>query len=457
MDKFLIEGGYPLEGRVTISGAKNAALPAMAAALLTDQRVILRNVPRVRDISTLRSLLEDLGADSSIAREDHGNRVEIEAQRLSEPVAPYDFVKQMRASILVLGPLLARFGRARVSLPGGCAIGLRPVNLHIKGLAKLGATLTIDHGYIEAHSDGLKAASIYFDTISVTGTENLMMAATLADGTTVLENAAREPEVQDLAALLVKMGASIEGAGTDRIVIQGVRRLHGAEHRIIPDRIETGTFLVAAAITGGRLTLANCSAPDQLTAVTAKLAEVGVQVDVGTPLAAARPGQAPALPSGHVGPPLGAAKPGQPPALPNGLEVQAPRRLRASDMTTKEYPGFPTDMQAQYMALMTQAEGSSVITETIFENRFLHALELARMGAEISVRGRRAEVKGRTPLSGANVQASDLRASASLVLAGLAAQGPTLIDRVYHIDRGYQRIEEKLNQVGAKIRRISEG
>jgi len=404
----------------------------MAAALLTNQRVVLRNVPRVRDISTLRSLLEDLGADSSIAHEDHGNRVEIEAGHLSDPVAPYDFVKQMRASILVLGPLLARFGRARVSLPGGCAIGLRPVNLHIKGLVRLGASITIDHGYIEARSDGLKAADFYFDTISVTGTENLMMAASLARGTTVLENAAREPEIQDLAALLNKMGASIEGAGSDRISIQGVGRLHGAEHRIIADRIETGTFLLAAAITGGHLTLANCSDPNQLNAVLAKLAEVGVQVK-------------------------------KPPSSPvegpeaNVLEVQASAPLRASDMTTQEYPGFPTDMQAQYMALMTQAEGSSVITETIFENRFLHALELARLGADITVSGRRAVVKGRTPLSGSNVQASDLRASASLVLAGLAAQGDTLIDRVYHIDRGYERIEEKLKKVGAHIRRVSEG
>jgi UDP-N-acetylglucosamine 1-carboxyvinyltransferase len=419
-------------GQVTISGAKNAALPAMTAALLTDQRVILRNIPRVRDISTLRSLMEDLGADSSIVREDHGNRVEIEARGLSEPVAPYDFVKQMRASILVLGPLLARFGRARVSLPGGCAIGLRPVNLHIKGLVKLGASIAIDHGYIEARADGLKGADFYFDTISVTGTENLMMAATLASGTTVLENAAREPEIQDLAALLNKMGASIEGAGSDRIVIQGVSRLHGAEHRIIPDRIETGTFLVAAAITGGQLTLTNCGDPSQLAAVTARLSEVGVLVK--------------RLPSSSV---EGLEA--------NALEVQAGGSLRASDMTTQEYPGFPTDMQAQYMALMTQAEGSSVITETIFENRFLHALELARMGADISVSGRRAVVKGRKPLSGTNVQASDLRASASLVLAGLAAQGETVIDRVYHIDRGYERIEEKLNKVGAKIRRVSEG
>jgi UDP-N-acetylglucosamine 1-carboxyvinyltransferase len=394
--------------------------------------VILRNVPRVRDISTLRSLLEDLGADSSIAREDHGNRVEIEARELGALVAAYDFVKQMRASILVLGPLLARFGRARVSLPGGCAIGLRPVNLHIKGLVRLGASITIDHGYIDARTAGLKGADFYFDTISVTGTENLMMAATLASGTTVLENAAREPEVQDLATLLNRMGARIDGAGSDRIVIQGVSRLRGAEHRIIPDRIETGTFLVAAAITGGRLMLTNSSDPGQLTAVTAKLEEVGVRIKK--------------LPSG----PTQASE-------ASVLEVQAGETLRASDMTTQEYPGFPTDMQAQFMALMTQAEGSSVITETIFENRFLHALELARMGADISVSGHRAVVKGRRPLSGTNVQASDLRASASLVLAGLAAQGETVIDRVYHIDRGYERIEEKLNKVGAKIRRVSEG
>jgi UDP-N-acetylglucosamine 1-carboxyvinyltransferase len=404
----------------------------MTAALLTDQRVILRNIPRVRDISTLRSLLEDLGADSSVARENHGNRLEIEARGLGEPVAPYDFVKQMRASILVLGPLLARFGHARVSLPGGCAIGLRPVNLHIKGLVKLGASIAIDHGYIEARTDGLKGTAYYFDTISVTGTENLMMAATLASGTTVLENAAQEPEVQDLAALLTKMGASIEGVGSDRIVIRGVTRLHGAEHRIIPDRIETGTFLVAAAITGGQLTLTDCGDPSQLAAITAKLSEVGVVVKK--------------LPTRLV---EGLEA--------NALEVRAGESLRAADMTTQEYPGFPTDMQAQYMALMTQAEGSSVITETIFENRFLHALELARMGADISVSGRRAVVKGRKPLSGTNVQASDLRASASLVLAGLAAQGETVIDRVYHIDRGYERIEEKLNKVGAKIRRISEG
>jgi UDP-N-acetylglucosamine 1-carboxyvinyltransferase len=428
MDKFQITGGRPLEGRVVISGAKNAALPALTAALLTDQRVVLHNIPRVRDISTLRSLLEDLGVDSSVTHEAHGNRVEIEARQLLNPVAPYELVKQMRASVLVLGPLVARFGQARVSLPGGCAIGVRPINLHLKGLEKLGATISFDHGYVTAQANGLRGTDFYFDTISVTGTENLMMAATLADGITVLENAAREPEVQDLADLLNKMGADIEGAGTHKIRIRGVARLHGATHTIISDRIEAGTFLTAAAITGGNLVLERCNA-ENLTAVLAKLDEAGVQIirhadnnSDGT----------------------------------DTLSVKAGSKLRALGVTTQEYPGFPTDMQAQYMSLMTQAEGSSVITETIFENRFMHALELARMGADISVNGRRAVVRGKTPLSGANIQASDLRASASLVLAGLAAEGETLIDRVYHIDRGYERIEEKLTQVGAKILRISE-
>ncbi|MBZ5670280.1 MAG: UDP-N-acetylglucosamine 1-carboxyvinyltransferase [Acidobacteriia bacterium] len=428
MDKFRIFGGRPLEGRVAISGAKNAALPAMTAALLTDQRVILNNLPRVRDISTLRSLLEDLGVDSSVTHEAHGNRIEIEARQLLNPVAPYELVKQMRASVLVLGPLVARFGHARVSLPGGCAIGVRPINLHLKGLAKLGATINFEHGYINARANGLRGTDFYFDTISVTGTENLMMAATLAEGVTVLENAAREPEVQDLANLLNKMGADIEGAGTEKIRIRGVRRLHGVEHSIIPDRIEAGTFLTAAAITGGELVVDRCD-PAHLTAVVAKLGEVGVQVR--------REG----------GPGSNGTQ---------ALTVKAGSKLQAGEVTTQEYPGFPTDMQAQYMALMTQAEGSSVITETIFENRFLHALELARMGADITVNGRRAVVLGRTPLSGAKIQASDLRASASLVLAGLAAEGETLIDRVYHIDRGYERIEEKLTQVGARISRISE-
>jgi len=422
MDRFLIEGGVRLAGRVDISGAKNAALPAMAAALLTEQRVVLRNVPRVRDIGTLRSLMEELGVDSSVVHEEHGNRVEIEARRLLNPLAPYELVKQMRASVLVLGPLLARFGHARVSLPGGCAIGARPINLHIRGLERMGARITIDHGYINARADGLKGTSFYFDTISVTGTENLMMAATLAQGETVLENCAREPEVVDLANLLIEMGARITGAGTPTISIHGVGSLHGADHVVIPDRIEAGTFLVAAGITKSHLVLERVE-PAHLTAVIAKLSEAGLSIRE---------------------------------LSPTELEVHRDGALRPADVTTHEYPGFPTDMQAQYMALMTQAEGSSVITETIFENRFLHALELARMGADITVNGRRAVVRGRTPLSGANVQASDLRASASLVLAGLAAEGETIIDRVYHIDRGYERIEEKLTKVGARIKRISE-
>jgi UDP-N-acetylglucosamine 1-carboxyvinyltransferase len=422
MDRFLIEGGKPLKGRVRISGAKNAALPAMAAALLTDQRVILRNVPRVRDISTLRSLLEELGVDSSVTHEEQGNRLEIEARQLLNPVAPYELVKQMRASVLVLGPLVARFGHARVSLPGGCAIGARPINLHLKGLETLGANIKIEHGYIEARAEGLKGANFYFDTVSVTGTENLLMAATLAAGQTVLENAAREPEVVDLAELLIRMGAHVEGAGTHKIVIHGVDRLRGADHTIIPDRIEAGTFLVAAAITGSHLILEQVE-PGHLTAVLAKLGEAGVKAS---------------------------------PSALRQVEVECTEPLRPADVVTQEYPGFPTDMQAQYMALMTQAEGSSVITETIFENRFLHALEIARMGADITVNGRRAVVRGKTLLSGANVQASDLRASASLVIAGLAAEGETLIDRVYHIDRGYERIEEKLTKVGAAIRRVSE-
>lgn len=417
-----------MEGRVVVSGAKNAALPALAAALLTNERVILHNVPRVRDISTMRSLLEDLGVDSSVTHEEHGNRIEIQARQLLNPVAPYELVKQMRASVLVLGPLVARFGQARVSLPGGCAIGVRPINLHLRGLEKLGASFNFDHGYVNARASGLRGAEFCFDTISVTGTENLMMAATLADGVTVLENAAREPEVQDLADLLNKMGAQISGAGTHRIEIRGVSRLHGAEHNIIPDRIEAGTFLIAAAITGGSLTIERCN-PEHLTALLAKMQEAG----------------APAVPVGDRG------SSGR-----HTLEIKAENKLRALDITTQEYPGFPTDMQAQYMALMTQASGSSVITEMIFENRFMHALELARMGAEISVNGRRAVVRGKTPLSGAKIQASDLRASASLVLAGLAAEGETLIDRVYHIDRGYERIEEKLTRVGAKILRVSE-
>ncbi len=422
MDRFLIQGGKPLEGRVTIGGAKNAALPAMAAALLTDETVVLHNVPRVRDIGTMRSLLDELGVDSAVTHDEAGNTVRIQARRLIDAQAPYELVKQMRASILVLGPLLARFGEARVSLPGGCAIGARPVNLHLKGLEKLGAAITLEHGYIHARARRLKGGVFYFDTVSVTGTENLMMAAVLAEGETVLENAAREPEVEDLAMLLAQMGASIEGVGTDRLRIRGVNALHGAEHRIIPDRIEAGTFLAAAGITGGCLILDHVE-PLHLTAVTTKLGELGVKITAR----------------------------GE-----RELEARGSQELRAADVTTQEYPGFPTDMQAQYMALATQAEGSSVVTETIFENRYLHALELMRMGADVRVEGQRATVRGRTPLSGAPVQASDLRASASLVLAALAATGETVIDRVYHIDRGYERIEEKLVKVGARIRRVSE-
>ena len=428
MDKFRIEGGRPLEGRVTIGGAKNAALPAMAAALLTGKRVVLRNIPRVRDILTMRSLLDEMGADSSIKGEKQGNRLVVQARKIPDPTAPYELVKQMRASVLVLGPLLARFGHTRVSLPGGCAIVARPINLQLKGLEKLGAKVTIEHGYVEARAERLKGDVFHFDTITVTGTENLMMAATLADGVTVLENAALEPEIEDLAALLNKMGSEIKGAGTPTIRIRGAGRLDGAEHRIIPDRIETGTFLAAAAVTRGHLILDGVE-PRHLTAVMAKLEEAGVEVRTTTKARG--------------------------PAGVQAIEVWGNQALRAADVTTQEYPGFPTDMQAQYMALATQSEGSSVITETIFENRYLHALELARMGADITVDGRRAVVRGPTVLSGAKVQASDLRASASLVLAALAAEGESVIDRVYHIDRGYERIEDKLKQVGARIQRVT--
>ena len=430
MDKFIIQGGKPVEGRIKISGAKNAALPAMAAALLTGDEVTLHNVPRVRDISTMRSLLDELGVDSSVTHAAHGNIVRISTPKLLNPVAPYELVKQMRASILVLGPLVARFGQAQVSLPGGCAIGARPVNLHLSGLEKLGTSVSIEHGYIQARADGLKGTTFYFDTISVTGTENLMMAAALAEGVTVLENAAREPEVQDLANLLIRMGAQIEGAGTSTLTIHGVTKLHGAEHTIIPDRIEAGTFIIAAAITGGKLTVERLE-PDHLGALLAKLGEAGVKFTAAP------------IPEGFPGP-------------WKNLVAESVDVLRGADAVTQEYPGFPTDMQAQYMALITQAEGSSVISETIFENRFTHALELARMGADIRVDGRRAVVRGKTKLTGANVQASDLRASASLVLAGLAAEGETIIDRVYHIDRGYERIEEKLAEAGARITRISD-
>jgi UDP-N-acetylglucosamine 1-carboxyvinyltransferase len=419
MDKLVIRGGNPLVGIIRVSGAKNAALPAMAAALLTEEPVILENIPQVRDIITERNLLASMGAEVELGYGRALHRTTICCRALSNDEASYELVKTMRASTLVLGPLVARTGHARVSLPGGCAIGARPIDLHIKGLEQLGAKITQEHGYIEARAERLKGGHIVFEKITVTGTEDLLMAATLADGETVLENCASEPEVVDLAALLTKMGAKIEGAGTRTIRVTGVEKLSGARHRIIPDRIEAGTFIIAAALTGGDLTISNCD-PKHLGALLGKLQECGVRVT----------------------------------ATADSVRVVTGGPLKSADIATEEYPGFPTDMQAQYMALATQANGSSVITENIFENRYMHAQELVRMGANIKIEGRRAVVRGKTQLSGAAVLASDLRASASLVLAALVADGETIIDRVYHIDRGYERIEEKLRAVGAKIRRI---
>ena len=421
MDKFVIRGGEPLLGTVRVSGAKNAALPCMAAALLTDQPVILENIPQVRDIQTTRNLLAAMGADVELGYGRAHHRTTIQCAKLATPEASYELVKTMRASTLVLGPLVARCGRAHVSLPGGCAIGARPIDLHIKGLERLGAKITQEHGYIEAKADRLKGAEIVFDKITVTGTEDLLMAATLAEGESVLQNCAREPEVADLADLLNKMGAQVEGAGTATIRVKGVSKLKGAKHRIIPDRIEAGTFIIAAALTGGDLNIAGCD-PSHLDALLDKLHAVGVKTK----------------------------------AAPDSVRVMGDNPLKGADMTTEEHPGFPTDCQAQYMALVTQAEGASVITENIFENRFMHAQELVRMGANIKIEGRRAVVRGKSPLSAAAVLASDLRASASLVLAALVADGETVIDRVYHIDRGYEHIEEKLKGVGAQIRRIGE-
>ncbi|HKA20354.1 MAG TPA: UDP-N-acetylglucosamine 1-carboxyvinyltransferase [Blastocatellia bacterium] len=417
MDKFRIAGGKALNGRIQISGAKNSALPCIAASLLTPETVTLHNLPYARDIITMRRLLEDLGCEVLMPEL---RTLKISSAAVDVFEAPYELVKTMRASVLALGPLLARFGEARVSLPGGCAIGQRPIDLHLMGFEKLGATVSIDGGDVVAKAKRLQGREIYFDKVTVTGTENLMMAASLADGVTILNNAAREPEIVDLAELLNKMGARIEGAGLSNIRIEGVERLEGAEHTIIPDRIETGTFVVAAAITGGQLEIVNCN-PQHLTAALDKLEETGVQID-----------------------------------RPNAfsIRVTAGDRLRASDVTTLAHPGFPTDMQAQYMALMTLAQGTSVITETIFENRFMHAAELLRMGARIRLNGRQAVIEGDNGLKGARVQASDLRASASLVLAGLAARGETVIDRVYHIDRGYEKIEEKLRSLGADIERV---
>jgi UDP-N-acetylglucosamine 1-carboxyvinyltransferase len=417
MDKFRIVGGRPLEGRVQISGAKNSALPCMAAALLTAETVTLHNVPYVRDLITMRRLLEDLGCTALVPEL---RTVKISAAKVETLEAPYELVKTMRASVLALGPLLARFGEARVSLPGGCAIGQRPIDLHLHGFGKLGAKVTLEGGDVVARADRLQGREIYFDKVTVTGTENLMMAATLAEGVTTLNNAAREPEIVDLAELLNKMGARIENAGKSTLTIEGVKELGGAEHTIIPDRIETGTFVAAAAITGGHLDIVNC-APQHIRAVVDKLHETGVRIE-------------------------------QPNAY--SLRVMSADGIRASDVTTLPHPGFPTDMQAQYMALMAMAHGTAIITETIFENRFMHASELLRMGARIRTNGRQAVVEGTKELMGARVQASDLRASASLVLAGLAARGETIIDRVYHIDRGYEKIEEKLRSVGASIERF---
>ncbi|HEV3315599.1 MAG TPA: UDP-N-acetylglucosamine 1-carboxyvinyltransferase [Candidatus Angelobacter sp.] len=421
MDKFVIRGGNPLVGTVRVSGAKNAALPAMAAAILTEEPVILENIPDVRDIQTERNLLVSMGAEVELGYGRAHHRTTICCKNLAKPEAAYELVKTMRASTLVLGPLVARMGRARVSLPGGCAIGARPIDLHIKGLEKLGATITQEHGFIEASAERLRGAQIVLDKITVTGTEDLMMAATLAEGETLMENCAREPEVSDLAALLNKMGARIEGAGTSTIRIHGVDKLHGARHRIIPDRIEAGTFVIAAALTGGDLIVSNCD-PRHMGAVLQKVQECGVKIR----------------------------------ANGDSVRVMGDNALTAADMSTEEFPGFPTDMQAQYMALATQAEGTSIVTENIFENRFMHAQEMVRMGANIKVEGSRAIVRGRTLLSAAAVQCSDLRASASLVLGALVADGETILDRVYHIDRGYERIEEKLRGVGAQIRRIGE-
>ncbi len=421
MDKFRIKGGKALRGTVAISGAKNSALPVMAAALLTAEKVTLHNIPKVRDLITMSKLLAFMDAKVSVT-EFPGSDYVIETPKLNHSEAPYELVKTMRASVLTLGPLMARAGVARVSLPGGCAIGARPVDLHLKALEQMGAEIGTSHGYIEARAPKgrLKGAHIVFEKITVTGTENILMAAVLADGETVLENAAREPEVTDLVEMLRKMGAEISGDGTATLRIRGVDELHGTEHTVIPDRIEAGTFLLAGAITGGELTISHC-APEHLGAVIAKLEQAGVPIEI---------------------------------VNKRTMRVRGAKKLVGVDLTTEEYPGFATDMQAQYMALATQAGGTSVITETIFENRFLHASEMLRMGANISIEGHTATVRGPAALSGTVVQASDLRASAGLVLAGLVASGETMIERVYHIDRGYEGIVEKLRGVGADIERV---
>jgi UDP-N-acetylglucosamine 1-carboxyvinyltransferase len=415
MDKLVIEGGRPLEGEVSVSGAKNAALPILCAALLTREPLVLTNVPQLKDVKTMRSLLSQMGVAQEATAP---GSVSLDAETIDWPLAPYELVKTMRASILALGPLVARCKEARVSLPGGCAIGLRPVDQHVKGLAAMGAEIDLEHGYISARARKLVGTRYVFDVVTVTGTENLLMAATLAEGTTTLENAAREPEVVDLARCLVAMGANITGAGTDRIVIEGVERLHGAAHAVMPDRIETGTFLAAVVAAGGDATIRGTQA-DTLEAILGKLAESGADVTV------------------------------------KGDAIRVVRRepLQPFNVRTAPFPAFPTDMQAQMMAVATRAAGTSVITETIFENRMMHVQELVRLGAEIEVEGNTAIVRGVDKLTGANVMATDLRASACLVIAGLMAAGATTIDRIYHLDRGYERIEEKLSQLGACIRR----
>ncbi|CAM3678876.1 UDP-N-acetylglucosamine 1-carboxyvinyltransferase [Polynucleobacter brandtiae] len=423
MDKLSMVGGTPLKGEVLISGAKNAALPILCACLLTDQAIVLRNVPDLQDVRTMLKLLQEIGVKVSFPDEANRTHLVLHAADIKSSEATYEMVKTMRASILVLGPLLARMHSAKVSLPGGCAIGARPVDQHIKGLKAMGATIQIQSGYIQAEMkpplERLQGASILTDMITVTGTENLLMAATLATGTTILENAAREPEVGDLAELLVKMGAKITGIGTDRLVIQGVEKLHSAEHTIIADRIETGTFLCAVAATGGEVLVKHCR-PDTLDAVLAKLKEVGLEMEVG----------------------------------PDWIKASMQVRPKAVNFRTSEYPAFPTDMQAQLMAVNAIASGTATITETIFENRFMHVQEMNRLGADIAIEGNTAVVQGVEKLSGAVVMATDLRASASLVIAGLAAQGETQVDRIYHLDRGYDRMEQKLTLLGAQIKRI---
>jgi UDP-N-acetylglucosamine 1-carboxyvinyltransferase len=417
LDKLEIIGGKALAGELTVSGSKNAALPVLAATLLADGPVVLGNVPHLNDVTTTVKLLRQMGVEVTFH---DGVKLEIDSSRVSKFVAPYELVKTMRASILVLGPLLGRFGSADVSLPGGCAIGARPVNLHVSGLRAMGATIDIENGYIRARAERLRGARLVLDTVTVTGTENLVMAAACARGESVIENAAREPEIVDLANFLIAMGAKIDGAGTDRITVQGVETLRGCAFEIMPDRIETGTYLVAGAVTGGSVRLKR-TCPHHLDAVLQKLVEAGAEIDAG------------------------------PDWL--GLDMRG-RRARAVDVRTAPYPGFPTDMQAQFCALNSIAEGSAVITETIFENRLQHALELQRLGANLAIEGNTVICRGTPYLTGAQVMATDLRASASLVLAGLAARGRTCVERIYHIDRGYERIEEKLSQLGAEIRRL---